>query len=79
MHVTVTSSSAGVELGTPAVLFEARALAAHSSAQGGMSTGANYFGVAPDGQRFLFAVPQYLAPGTITLVVNWTEELRTKN
>ena len=77
MHVTVTTSASGVELGPPAALFDLGPRVRNLT--GGISTGANFYGVAPDGQRFLFAVPQYLAPGTITLVVNWTEELGTKN
>jgi hypothetical protein len=47
--------------------------------QAALIGGANLFAVAPDGQRFLFAAPQYLAPETITLVVNWAEELTRRD
>jgi hypothetical protein len=36
----------------------------------------NVFDVSPDGQRFLFILPQYAAPEALTLVVNWPALLR---
>jgi hypothetical protein len=36
----------------------------------------NIFDVAPDGQRFLFNVPEQAAPEPATLIVNWPELIR---
>ena len=36
----------------------------------------NLFDVSPDGQRFLFILPQYTAPEALTLVVNWPALVR---
>jgi dipeptidyl aminopeptidase/acylaminoacyl peptidase len=38
--------------------------------------GVNAFAWAPDGQRFLIAVPAEGADAPLTMVVNWMEELR---
>ncbi len=63
MRVTVRTGPAGVEIGAAEPLFAYR--------QTLVSTTANHFNVASDGQRFLFTVPVNTAPIPITLVVNW--------
>jgi Tol biopolymer transport system component len=63
MRVTVRTGPAGVEIGAAEPLFAYR--------QTLVSTPANYFNVASDGQRFLFTIPVNTAPIPITLAVNW--------
>jgi hypothetical protein len=69
-RAAVTSTAAGIEVGAAEPLFDLAPRLGDFSA--GVS---NVYGVAPDGQRFLLAVPQRLATETIALVANWRAAL----
>ena len=71
MHATVTTTAAAVDLGTAEPLFDLGSRLPLS-----YSDTTNVFDVSPDGQRFLFILPQYTAPEALTLVVNWPALVR---
>ena len=71
MRAAVTTSS-GLEVGNPEPLFD---LTQRLGELPPLLT-SNVYSVSPDGQRFLFAIPQRQAPETISLVVNWPAALR---
>jgi len=76
MRATVTASPSGLDVGVPAPLFDLTSRLGDLGGQ--LPWPSNLFSVAPDGQRFLFAVPQRLMPEVITIVVNWQAALRDR-
>jgi Tol biopolymer transport system component len=76
MRAAVTASTSGLDVGVPSPLFDLTSRLGDLSGQ--LPAPSNMFSVAPDGQRFLFAVPQRLIPDVITIVVNWQVALRDR-
>jgi hypothetical protein len=75
MRAPVTAAPSGLDVGAAEPLFD---LTSRLGAFGDPSSVSNIYSVAPDGQRFLFAVPQRQAPQMITLVVNWQAAVRER-
>jgi len=73
MHATITAASSRVEISAAEPLFD---LAPLFGRWGPVRSVANVYSVAPDGHRFLLAVPEYSAPDTLTLVTNWPAALQ---
>jgi dipeptidyl aminopeptidase/acylaminoacyl peptidase len=72
MRAAVTTTSSGLEVGSAEPLFD---MTQRIGELPPLNT-SNVYSVSPDGQRFLFAIPQRQAPETISLVVNWPAALR---
>lgn len=70
MAAPITLTGAGVDPGAPVVLFPT-----HVYGRGGDSTGGRQYDVAPDG-RFLINTVVDTSRSPITLVQNWSAELR---
>jgi len=70
MRAAVTRSASGLEIGVPEPLFELASRLGSRWPQM-LSAQVNLYNVTPDGQRFLFALPQDRSQETVTLVVNW--------
>jgi hypothetical protein len=62
MAVEVKASESSFELGAPRLLFE--------------KSGISNYDVSKDGQQFLIAVPVESSPEPITVVLNWTADLK---
>jgi len=62
--VEVTAHGDSVDLGKPQILFSAQA------------AGFNQFEASPDGQRLLMMQPPLQDSPSLTLVVNWLQELK---
>lgn len=72
MRVPVGRTGTAVSFGDPEPMFE---LPYRTEV---VTTGvsSNMYGVAPDGQRFLFNVPLDDSPNPLKLIVNWPQRLR---
>jgi serine/threonine protein kinase len=70
MHAAVTTGD-GADVGVAEPLFDVG-----SRLPRAFDTHSNIFNVTADGQRFLFNLPQYTAPDSLTLVVNWPALVR---
>jgi hypothetical protein len=62
MEVTLTTKGSAVQAGIPRELFQASSIADYEP--------------TPDGKRFLVIAPQENAPTPLTLVTNWTRDLK---
>ncbi len=69
MSVPVTLSKGTVEVGAARQLFRVPNLV-------GATGNFNAYDVAPDGQRFIVLGTPQSTPPTITVVTNWTAELK---
>jgi hypothetical protein len=67
MAVEVKAGPSSFEAGAPKTLFEAPVVS---------ETRRNRYVVTADGQRFLVLTPLREAPGTISVVLNWTAGLK---
>jgi len=70
MHAAVTTV-AGADIGVAEPLFDLG-----SRLRRAFSPQSNIFDATADGQRFLFNLPQYTAPDSLTLVLNWPALIR---
>lgn len=75
--VTFEEEDGGLKVGQPITLFQTRERKQNWGARG--SGADNYFAVSKDGQRFLInsSTEEYLPP-PLTVVQNWTAELKKK-
>ena len=69
VSVTVNATSQGLQISTPTPLFQIRLAAAAGS-------GGFQYDISPDGQKFLMNVSKIEGVKPITLVTNWTAELK---
>jgi Tol biopolymer transport system component len=74
VQAPVVSKGGTLEIGTVEPIVDLRRLLPGLA---GLLTGpSNIFDAAPDGQRFLFNIPEQSAPEPATLIVNWPEFIR---
>ena len=72
MHAAVTTvAGPALDIGVAQPLFDVGSRLSRA-----WNPQSNIFDVTGDGQRFLFNLPQYTAPDSLTLVVNWPALLR---
>ncbi len=71
MVASVQAGDQALNVGRPEVLFEGSYVSTHTNPQG-----YQYYGISPDGRRFLMLKEEQLQQTQINVILNWDEELK---